>query len=206
MGRGHKRSMRGLMSWMHGAEIRAGPSGPEPKLGSGMRSLGARLYNGHCAVCHGAKGDGNGPRVTELSPQPRDFTKGVYEFRSTPSGALPTDEDIWKVISNGLHGTAMVPWIGLSENERWALVAYVESKEFNRAGGVFRGARYTSCCQSDLRRRDPPPTGTSSWTARAYPGARLLGEGPRACERSHTPRRRVGDQGAAEPADRKTVR
>jgi hypothetical protein len=55
-----------------------------------------------------------------------NFTGGIYEFRSTPSGALPTDEDIWTVISAGLHGTAMVPWISLSEEDRWALVAYVE--------------------------------------------------------------------------------
>jgi hypothetical protein len=52
--------------------------------------------------------------------------RGVFEFRSTPTGTLPTDEDIWKVISNGLHGTAMVPWISLSEKDRWALVAFVE--------------------------------------------------------------------------------
>ena len=44
-----------------------------------------------------------------------------------PTGTLPTNEDIWKVISDGLHGTAMVPWITLSETDRWALVAYVES-------------------------------------------------------------------------------
>ncbi len=77
--------------------------------------------------CHGAEGDGKGPRAGQLYPRPRDFTKGVYEFRSTPTGTLPTDEDIWKVVSGGLHGTAMVPWITFSENDRWALVAYIES-------------------------------------------------------------------------------
>lgn len=66
-------------------------------------------------------------RARQLLPRPRDFTKGVYEFRSTPTGALPTDEDLWKVISTGLHGTAMVPWITLPEYDRWALVAYVET-------------------------------------------------------------------------------
>ena len=73
------------------------------------------------------KGDGRGLRAAGLLPPPRDFTKGVFAFRSTPSGTLPTDEDLWKVISNGLHGTAMVPWISLSEKDRWALVAYVET-------------------------------------------------------------------------------
>jgi mono/diheme cytochrome c family protein len=91
-----------------------------------FRALGKVLFVRHCAICHGVDGDGNGARAGELSPRPRDFTKGVYEFRSTPSGALPTDEDIWKVISGGLHGTAMVPWSSLSQRQRWALVAYVQ--------------------------------------------------------------------------------
>ncbi len=124
--RGGMRSMHDVMAWMNGAELKARPAKPEPALDASMRSVGEYLYSRHCAVCHGAKGDGNGPRATELSPSPRDFTKGVYRFRSTPSGALPTDEDLWKVISDGLHGTAMVPWVSLSENERWALVAYLE--------------------------------------------------------------------------------
>ena len=121
------RSMGDVMAWMNGAELKFHPTKPEPALDASMRSLGGRLYSQHCAVCHGVKGDGNGPRATQLSPSPRDFIKGVYRFRSTPTGALPTDEDLWKVISDGLHGTAMVPWLSLSENDRWALVAYIES-------------------------------------------------------------------------------
>jgi mono/diheme cytochrome c family protein len=127
MGGGGTHSMHAMMSWMSGTELKAIPDAPEPKLDADMRSLGAQLYTQHCAICHGPNGDGRGLRATGLLPPPRDFTKGVFAFRSTPSGTLPTDEDLWKVISNGLHGTAMVPWISLSENERWALVAYVET-------------------------------------------------------------------------------
>lgn len=127
MGGGGTHSMNAMMSWMSGTELKATPGAPEPKLDADMRSLGGRLYSQHCAICHGPNGDGHGLRATGLLPLPRDFTKGVFAFRSTPSGTLPTDEDLWKVISNGLHGTAMVPWISLSENDRWALVAYVET-------------------------------------------------------------------------------
>jgi mono/diheme cytochrome c family protein len=127
MGRAQMRSRQALMSWMKGTELEARPSGPEPQLDEYLRNLGAAWYGELCTACHGPHGDGNGPRASQLFPRPRDFTKGVYEFRSTPTGALPTNEDIWKVVSGGLHGTAMVPWIILSENDRWALVAYVES-------------------------------------------------------------------------------
>jgi len=122
----HSWTMGALMSWMQGGEITFAQKEPKPEFNSELRATGQRLYGLHCAICHGANGDGNGKRASELSPRPRNFTKGVYEFRSTPTGALPTDEDLWKVISGGLHGSAMVPWIGLTEDHRWSLVAYVE--------------------------------------------------------------------------------
>ncbi len=126
MGGEHMRAMGALMSWMQGSETEFAQTEPKPEFTSELLAEGQTLYSLHCAICHGANGDGNGKRADELSPRPRNFTGGVYEFRSTPTGALPTDEDIWKVISGGLHGTAMVPWISLSEEHRWSLVAYIE--------------------------------------------------------------------------------
>jgi hypothetical protein len=101
------RSMHDPMVWMNGAELKARLAKPEPTLDPSVRSLGERRYDQHCAV--GAKGNGSGPRATELSPPPRDFTSGMYKLRSTPTGALPADEV-----------TAMVPWDSLFENELWA--------------------------------------------------------------------------------------
>ncbi len=121
------RSRQALMAWMNGASLEARPAGPAPRFDDNLRLLGAAWYGQSCTPCHGVKGDGNGPRANQLSPRPRDFTKGIYEFRSTPSGALPTDEDLWKVVSQGIHGTAMVPWITFSDDDRWSLVAYIES-------------------------------------------------------------------------------
>lgn len=126
MGEGHMRAMQPLMAWMQGADIDARPSAPAPAFNAQLHERGKLLYGQHCTICHGPGGDGNGRRASELSPRPRNFTLGVYEFHSTPTGALPTDEDIWKVISNGVHGSAMVPWISLPERDRWALVAYIE--------------------------------------------------------------------------------
>ena len=36
-----------------------------------------------------------------------DFTKGLYKFRTTNSGELPTDEDLFRTISRGIPGTTM---------------------------------------------------------------------------------------------------
>jgi cytochrome c oxidase cbb3-type subunit 2 len=87
-----------------------------------MLVTGARVYEQRCAPCHGRKGDGRGPSAASLPIAPRDFTKGVYKLRSTPSGSIPTDEDLFATISRGMHGTPMMAWRGLPEEERWALV------------------------------------------------------------------------------------
>ena len=65
------------------------------------------LYGTHCGVCHGIGGKGDGPAMGALHPRPRDFTTGVYKFRSTPSGTLPMVEDVVKSTRVGLPGTSM---------------------------------------------------------------------------------------------------
>jgi mono/diheme cytochrome c family protein len=65
------------------------------------------LYQQHCAACHGPDGRGDGPAAGLLAPRPRDFTAGRYKFRSTPTGTLPTVDDVVRTIRAGLPGTAM---------------------------------------------------------------------------------------------------
>ncbi|HEY6104800.1 MAG TPA: cytochrome c [Anaeromyxobacteraceae bacterium] len=92
-----------------------------------LRTLGAEVYRVRCSQCHGVAGDGRGPHAIRLSVPPRDFTTGVYGLRSTPSGSLPTDLDLFRTVSRGLHGTAMIPWTFLPEEERWAVLERVKS-------------------------------------------------------------------------------
>ncbi len=90
-------------------------------------SLGRRVYVEHCAVCHGDKGDGRGDAAEHFATPPRDFTGGRYKIRSTPSGQLPTDDDLARSIVRGLPGTGMVPQDHLSEAEVRAVIEYVKS-------------------------------------------------------------------------------
>ena len=95
-------------------------------------ALGEKVYRENCAACHGDKGDGKGPQADRLKTKPRDFTTGIYKFRSTPSGSLPLDEDVFRTISHGVRGTSMLAQLQLSEQERWAVVHYLKafSKRF----------------------------------------------------------------------------
>jgi cytochrome c oxidase cbb3-type subunit 2 len=86
-----------------------------------------KLYQRHCTACHGEKGDGDGPAAYLLSPKPRDFTSGVYKFRSTPSGSPPTDQDLLRTLKHGINGTSMPAWDRLSEKELTDVIKYVKS-------------------------------------------------------------------------------
>lgn len=90
-------------------------------------AFGERVYRENCAACHGEKGDGKGPQADRLITKPRDFTLGIYKFRSTPSGSLPLDGDLYRIVTRGVRGTSMLAQLQLSEQERRAVVRYIES-------------------------------------------------------------------------------
>lgn len=101
---------------------------PKPDFTPALAEEGAQLFAQNCASCHGDTGAADGVCAPFLIPHPRNFTIGVFRFKTTPSGELPRDEDIFRTISLGLHNTGMPPWeFLLNEHERWALVAYVKS-------------------------------------------------------------------------------
>ncbi len=103
------------------------PTKPRPRPSAKLRELGRSLYLDRCAVCHGDKGDADSALARQLRPTPTAFFRGVYKLRSTPAGSLPTDGDLFRTLTRGLHGTAMKPWRRLSERERWALVGHLKS-------------------------------------------------------------------------------
>jgi len=91
-----------------------------------LRQSGAQVYARYCVGCHGEGGDGRGPAAEMLITKPRDFTKGLFKFRSTPSGSLPTDQDLFRIVSRGVYRTSMPEWSLVTERERWAVIAYVK--------------------------------------------------------------------------------
>jgi mono/diheme cytochrome c family protein len=112
-----------LLSMLAAAAISAQPAGrPAPAL-----ERGQALYMTHCAVCHGAAGAADGAGAYLLSPPARDFTRGSFKVRSTATGSLPTDDDLFRTITKGMPGTAMPSWEQLSEADRWALVDAVKT-------------------------------------------------------------------------------
>ena len=109
-----------LASLLGTAVLHAAPSARELQAGRGT-------YEKYCSQCHGDKGDGQGPAAAHLQPRPRDFTSGKFKLRTTASGALPTDDDIRRVIRSGMPYTTMPAWPRLTDDEVTGLVQYLKS-------------------------------------------------------------------------------
>lgn len=88
------------------------------------QAQGKRIYERHCAACHGVNGDGQGIAARFLYPRPRDFRSGRYRLVSTSNG-VPTHADLDAVLVRGMPGSSMPPWPKLSETERRAVTTYL---------------------------------------------------------------------------------
>ncbi|WP_201837720.1 c-type cytochrome [Microvirga zambiensis] len=80
---------------------------------------GLVLFENHCLQCHGAPGVAPGVIGLGMNPSPPNFAQMGRD--------LSAPEMYWS-ISNGIKLTGMPAWrFRLSEDERWALVAFLKS-------------------------------------------------------------------------------
>lgn len=95
---------------------------------SGDAEKGEEIYFLHCAGCHGEEGDGLGPGAERLLPPPRDFTSGMFKIITTAFDEfVPRDEDLFRMVSDGMPGTSMPGWSDLlSDQDIWDLLSYVK--------------------------------------------------------------------------------
>ncbi len=123
-------SMRGWMTGIVGLAAIAlalwagAAQAAEPATPDELKA-GKFIYDRGCHHCHGDKGRGDGIAAADLDPRPRDFTKGLFKFRTTPSGTIPTLDDLARTVTHGLTGTAMGQWSEFSAKDRRAVLLYV---------------------------------------------------------------------------------
>ena len=111
-----------------GATALRAPAQPTQAAAPAANTEGKAVYDRWCAGCHGETGHGDGVGATHLLPKPRDFTRALYQVRSTATGEVPTDDDIRHVVDEGMPGTSMPAWKNtISSSERAAVVQYVKS-------------------------------------------------------------------------------
>lgn len=103
-----------------------------------QREAGKKIYDQKCAQCHGEQGDAHSVATPFFRPQPRNFTSGIFKFRTTASGELPTHEDLKRSIKNGMPYTGMPPWPEFSDRQLSDLAYYIKSfyPDFGEYGDV----------------------------------------------------------------------
>jgi mono/diheme cytochrome c family protein len=94
---------------------------------TGSAEGGKMLYRRFCIGCHGPDGNGQGMNAQWIDPKPRDFTEATFKCRSTPTGTLPTDDDLYNAITRGFVDTNMPSWRPLSSQQRADLVAFIKT-------------------------------------------------------------------------------
>lgn len=87
---------------------------------------GRYVYERNCLVCHGRWGDGDGELSKGMFPKPRKFSAGIFKYRSTPAGALPTDDDLIRTVRGGRANTSMPYFTQLSDREVRAVVEFIK--------------------------------------------------------------------------------
>jgi putative copper resistance protein D len=113
------------------AAILAVPAHPttyfEPPIPYGVASVlrGAPLYAEHCAGCHGAYGNGDGPLADSLPRRPPDLAARLAARR---------EGDLLWSIGHGVAGTTMPAYGGLAEDRVWDLLNFIRAQANVDAG------------------------------------------------------------------------
>jgi mono/diheme cytochrome c family protein len=106
------------------AKVPEAPSDPDTVVEADAK-LGEADYQIHCASCHGAAGDGDGPVAQALNPKPARHSDGAY---MNPL----TDDYLFKVIKFGgasVGKSAMMAPLGgsLSDQQIRNVIAFIRS-------------------------------------------------------------------------------
>lgn len=101
----------------------AGCSGPEPAAREEATveepPPGESLYLTHCAVCHGDRGEGNGPASNQLSYDPKNLRSDTV--------ARWSREELVRRITEGNPSRGMPAWrTTLSRKERRQIAAWIQ--------------------------------------------------------------------------------
>jgi mono/diheme cytochrome c family protein len=77
---------------------------------------GKDIYENKCQMCHGAKGDGNGPAAAAFHPKPVNFMDSKFWKQ----------KNINKIITDTIeHGHGSMPPVGLSPDQIKAAISYI---------------------------------------------------------------------------------
>jgi mono/diheme cytochrome c family protein len=90
---------------------------------------GGAFYLANCATCHGARGDGAGPRAYFINPKPRNFIEATSRARLNRLA-------LYVAVSEGKLGTEMPAWSKVATKQQMADVAEYVFQSFIQGRAV----------------------------------------------------------------------
>ena len=94
---------------------------------TGNSAKGEKTYLANCATCHGAKGDGKGPRAYFINPKPRNFTDKSFRFAFNRPA-------IYIAVHDGRLGAEMPAWSKVLNDQEIADVSEYVFRRFAQPG------------------------------------------------------------------------
>ena len=92
---------------------------------NGDAVAGKEVFERRCRQCHGDTGEGNGRVADKVYPPPRNFTWGLFKYKTSPADQPPRDEDLLRTINEGFGEASMPPWRDvMTEKEKRDVIAY----------------------------------------------------------------------------------
>ena len=65
--------------------------------------------------------------LAKINPNADTTGTGVFKYRSTPSGSLPTNDDLMRVVREGIPDTAMPAFTTLPQRDVQSVIEYVKT-------------------------------------------------------------------------------
>lgn len=119
---------------------------------------GAQLYQVHCAACHGVEGKGDGRQASSLSKPPTNLTD--LAFAASKSGF-----DLYSGLMLGMPPAMPAFGDKLTDEQRWAIVAYLQSLTFTTPPDAIQNASTQATLAAPVSGEvpgTPLPTGGST--------------------------------------------
>lgn len=109
------------------ANALAGESTNVPSVEINDTLHGHFVYMKNCVFCHGKRGDGKGEMGLTGEAAPARLWRGRIKYRSTPAGFLPTNDDLTRIVREGIPDTAMPTFEKLPARDVQAVIEYVKT-------------------------------------------------------------------------------
>jgi len=95
---------------------------------------GGAFYNANCATCHGARGDGAGPRAYFINPKPRNFVEAASRARFNRTA-------LYAAVSEGRLQSEMPAWKQVATPQQIADVSEYVFQTFIRGSATAQATR-----------------------------------------------------------------